>query len=216
MDLDKYKTAWNNQPKQTNQVSKAAIYKMAHAKSSSIVKWIFIIGILEFLFWILLNLFTAKSKYLKIYDSFNLTSFIEISYYIHYVVIIGFLYVFYKNYNAISVTDGTKELLQKIFKVRKTVKFYVYYNLLTFIILAIIVNVFIFSDLNHLKKILETNNAIIDESSLFTSMLITQILFLSLFLGLFWLFYQLLYGILLKKLLKNYKELTKFDEKKIL
>ncbi|CAL2082631.1 hypothetical protein LNI90_05150 [Tenacibaculum dicentrarchi] len=216
MDLDKYKTAWNNQPEQTNQVSKAAIYKMAHAKSSSIVKWIFIIGILEFLFWILLNLFTAKSKYLKIYDSFNLTSFIEISYYIHYIVIIGFLYIFYKNYTAISVTDGTKELLQKIFKVRKTVKFYVYYNLLTFIILAIIVNVFIFSDLNHLKKILETNNAIIDESSLFTSMLITQILFLSLFLGLFWLFYQLLYGILLKKLLKNYKELTKFDEKKIL
>ena len=48
--LEKYKKAWDNQPEETNKVSKIDIYKMAHSKSSSIVKWIFIIGVLEFVF----------------------------------------------------------------------------------------------------------------------------------------------------------------------
>ena len=42
MDLDAYKKTWENQPEETNTVSKIDIYKMAHSKSSSVVKWIFI------------------------------------------------------------------------------------------------------------------------------------------------------------------------------
>ncbi len=212
MDLDKYKKAWDNQPEETNKVSKVDIYKMAHSKSSSIVKWIFIIGILEFSFWLILNYFTSKSSYMEVYEKLNLTTFLKITYYIHYVVIITFLYIFYKNYSAISIMDGTKELLKKIFKIRRTVKLYVYYNLITFIILSIIVNVVIFSDSNKLKEIFKTGSINISDSSFFTIMLVTQIIFLIIFLGLFWLFYQLLYGILLKKLNKNYKELSKLEE----
>ncbi|MEX6625412.1 hypothetical protein PG913_07335 [Tenacibaculum pacificus] len=212
MDLDKYKTAWNNQPEEINTVSKVDIYKMAHSKSSSIVKWIFIIGILEFSFWILLNILTANSEYMKVYDQLNLTSFINFTYYIHYIVIIVFLYIFYKNYTSISVMDNTKELLNKIFKVRKTVKFYVYYNLITFIILSLIINIIIFSDKNNFKEVFNTENLIINNTNFFTVILISQILFLLIFLVLFWLFYQLLYGILLRKLNKNYKELTKFED----
>ena len=40
--LDKYKKAWGNQPEETNTVSEVDIYKLAHSKSSSVVKWIFI------------------------------------------------------------------------------------------------------------------------------------------------------------------------------
>ncbi|CAM1347027.1 hypothetical protein [Tenacibaculum insulae] len=214
MDLDKYKKAWNNQPEETNTVSKVDIYKMAHSKSSSIVKWIFIIGILEFSFWIILNICTSKSSYLEIYEKLNLTTFLNITYYIHYAVIIIFLYVFYKNYCSISIMDGTKELLKKILKVRKTVKVYVYYNLITFIILSIIVNVMIFSDQNKLKQVFNAEGINISESSFFSIMLVTQIIFLLIFLVLFWLFYQLLYGILLRKLSKNHKELSKFDDLK--
>ncbi|WP_237275384.1 hypothetical protein [Tenacibaculum ovolyticum] len=212
MDLDKYKKAWDNQPKETDTVSKVDIYKMAHSKSSSIVKWIFIIGILEFLFWIVLNYLTAKSDYMKVYDQLHLTSFIQFTYYVHYVVIVIFLYVFYKNYSSISIMDGTKELLKNIFKVRKTVKFYVYYNLITFVIISLIVNIIIFSDQNNLKEIFKTESSSINESSFFIIMIVVQVVTLLIFLVLFWLFYQLLYGILLKKLNKNYKELTKLEE----
>jgi hypothetical protein len=212
MDLDKYKKAWDNQPEETNTVSKIDIYKMAHSKSSSIVKWIFIIGILEFLFWGILNFFTSQSDYMEVYDKLHLTSFIKFTYYIHYVVIIIFLYVFYRNYSSISIMDGTKDLLKKIFRVRKTVKIYVYYNLITFVVLSVIVNFIIFSDRSKLKEIFNAESANISESSFFTIMLITQIVFLVIFLVLFWLFYQLLYGILLRKLNKNYKELTKLEE----
>ena len=212
MDLDNYKKAWDNQPEETNKVSKVDIYKMAHSKSSSIVKWIFIIGILEFSFWLILNFFTSKSSYMEVYEKLNLTTFLKVTYYIHYVVIIAFLYIFYKNYSAISIIDGTKELLKKIFRVRKTVKFYVYYNLITFVILSVIVNFIIFSDRNKLKEIFNAESTNISESNFFTIMLVTQIVFLLIFLGLFWLFYQLLYGILLRKLNKNYKELSKLEE----
>ena len=212
MDLDRYKKAWNNQPEETDIVSKVDIYKMAHSKSSSIVKWIFIIGILEFAFWLILNIATSNSSYLEIYEKLNLTTFLNITYYIHYVIIFIFLYIFYKNYSSISITDGTKELLENILKVRKTVKIYVYYNLITFVILSVIVNFIIFSDLGKLKEIFNIENISIDEGNFFIIMLMAQIVFLVIFLILFWLFYQILYGILLKKLNKNYKELVKLDE----
>ena len=212
MDLDRYKKAWNNQPEETDTVSKVDIYKMAHSKSSSIVKWIFIIGILEFAFWLVLNIATSNSSYIEIYEKLNLTTFLNITYYIHYVIIFIFLYIFYKNYSSISITDGTKELLENILKVRKTVKIYVYYNLITFVILSVIVNFIIFSDLGKLKEIFNIENISIDEGNFFIIMLMAQIVFLVIFLILFWLFYQILYGILLKKLNKNYKELVKLDE----
>ena len=129
-----------------------------------------------------------------------------------HVVIFIFLYFFYKNYSSISITDGTKELLENILKVRKTVKIYVYYNLITFVILSVIVNFIIFSDLGKLKEIFNIENISIDEGNFFIIMLMAQIVFLVIFLILFWLFYQILYGILLKKLNKNYKELVKLDE----
>jgi hypothetical protein len=48
--LDKYKETWSKQVEMPYKFSTLEIYKMAHAKSSSIVKWIFVIGILEFIF----------------------------------------------------------------------------------------------------------------------------------------------------------------------
>ena len=48
MDLSHYKKAWKNQPDENNKISQNEIYKMTQSKSTSIVKWIFIIGILEF------------------------------------------------------------------------------------------------------------------------------------------------------------------------
>ena len=96
--LDKYKKAWDKQPEETNKVSKADIYKMSRSKSSSIVKWIFIIGILELLFWAGLNLSFVGSSYLELYETLHIETFAYASVYLHYLVITLFLILFYKNY----------------------------------------------------------------------------------------------------------------------
>ena len=69
--LDKYKKAWINQPEETDTFSALDIYKLAHSKSSSVVKWIFIIALLEFILWSSLNLFMPEDFY-KIYRDLNL------------------------------------------------------------------------------------------------------------------------------------------------
>lgn len=210
--LDYYKKAWKNQPDEVYKVSKVDIYKMTQKNSSSIVKWIFIIGILEFAFWLALSYFSSSSKYIDIYKQLGLQKLIEVTGYIHYVVIVIFLFVFYKNYSAISVTDSTKQLINKILRVRKTVKFYVFYNLLTFLIMSIIINGIIFSDKTKFMLLFRIDDAIFNDTKFYSIMLVTQIVFIIIFLVLFWLFYQLLYGILLKKLNNNYKELSKLGE----
>ena len=50
-ELDLLKKDWKKNADSFEQVSESEIYKMIHRKSSSIVKWIFIISIIEFLFW---------------------------------------------------------------------------------------------------------------------------------------------------------------------
>ena len=125
MDLETYKKSWGNQQLENTSVD---IYKMSRSKSSSIVKWIFIIGVLELIFWTSLN-FMVPQKYLEFYKDFKVMELIKVSTYVHYVVILVFLVLFYKNYNSISITDNTRRLINRILSVRKTVKYYVYYNL---------------------------------------------------------------------------------------
>ena len=49
--LDVLKKAWKKEENSYDQVTEKDIYGMLHQKSSSIVKWILIISILEFAFW---------------------------------------------------------------------------------------------------------------------------------------------------------------------
>ena len=150
MDLDKYKKAWENQPEEINKVSKVDIYKMAHSKSSSIVKWIFIIGILELIFWACLNIFVVGSSYIDVYNELHLTFLVKISIYLHYFVIFLFLALFYKNYRSISIFDNTKKLINNILNTRKTVKYYVYFNIFYTILANIVITCFVFYDLDGL------------------------------------------------------------------
>ncbi|WGH75815.1 hypothetical protein P8625_01230 [Tenacibaculum tangerinum] len=200
MDLDKYKKAWENQPEETNKVSQVDIYKMAHSKSSSIVKWIFIIGLLEF---VLLNslyfLFDMEKAY-KEYEKLGLYDFMIYSQFIVYPILFYFLLKFYLNYKSISVIDSTKVLMDKIIKTRKTVRYYVLFNLLYVFVFGVIVTV------ATLRTHPEFNS-----QQVFVSIIATVITLL-IVLVVLWLFYQLLYGILLSKLNQNYKELAKLEQ----
>ena len=199
--LEKYKKTWDNQPDETKQFSALEIYKLAHSKSSSIVKWIFIIGVLEF---VILNslyfVFDMEEVYTE-YEKMGLKNFIFYSQIVAYVILFYFLVMFYLNYKRISTTDSTKTLMKKIIKTRKTVRNYVLFNLsymaLVMIAVAIASINTNFNDLNNKQIIL---------------IIIATLIATLLILGVLWLFYQLLYGILLRKLNRNYKELAKVND----
>jgi hypothetical protein len=210
MDLDTYKKSWKNQPKETSTVSSVDIYKMSHSKSSSVVKWIFIIGLLEVAFWGGLNLL-VPDDYMKVYTDFNLINFLNYYFILHYVVIALFLVLFYKNYTSVSAVENTKTLMNKILRVRKTVKYYVYYNLGGFVLVTIIVNSVMFSNQEILAKTMNPEKLNVDINTLLSVTLITQIVAILIMLLILWLFYKVTYGTLLKKLNKNYIELENLE-----
>lgn len=199
--LENYKKAWENQPKDTNKLSSAAIYKLAKSKSSSIVKWIFIIGILEF---IILNstyfFVDMEAAYLE-YQKLGLYNFVFYSQFFAYAIIIYFLFQFYNNYKKISVSDSTKVLMKKIIKTRKSVKNYVIFNLGY---MALIMLIVIIAEIN-----LKIDDININQMLL---VILLSLVVCLLALGCLLLFYQLIYGFLLKKLKRNYKELAKLDD----
>jgi hypothetical protein len=208
--LENYKKAWSNQPEETSKFSAKEIYKLAHSKSSSIVKWIFIVGLLELAFWLTINLLIPDSFY-KIYEDLNLENQVNFFMVLHYIVIIIFLYFFYMNYKKISIVDNTKSLIQKILNIRNTVKYYVYYNLAIVFLSSFILNGVLIGDSDKLMKVMNPENLTVNINQLITVTIISQIIAVLIFMALLWLFYKLIYGFLLKKLNRNYKELSKLD-----
>lgn len=198
--LDKYKKAWENQPEEANKLSAVEIYKIAQSKSSSIVKWIFIIGLLEFVvlnaLYFLLDMDEAYAEYEKM----GLENFVFYSQIIAYIILFYFLWMFYMNYKRISAVDSTKKLMTKIIKTRKTVRNYVLFNLGYMVLIMFTVTI---ASINLKFDALNTKKILL--------IIVLTIIVTALILGLLWLFYQLLYGILLKKLNRNYKELAKLD-----
>jgi hypothetical protein len=208
--LENYKKTWKNQPEEVNKLSSVDIYKMAHSKSSSIVKWIFIVGVLELAFWAGINLLIPDSFY-KIYEDLNLEKQVSFFMILHYLVIIVFLYFFYVNYKKISIVENTKNLIQRILNIRNTVKYYVYYNLAIVFLSSFIINIVLISDSDTLLKVMNPENLPINVNQLIAITIFSQLIAIIIFIVLLWLFYKLIYGILLKKLNRNYKELARLN-----
>ena len=212
MELDNYKKIWKNQPEEKNKLSALEIYKMTQLKSNSIVKWILIIGLLEFVFWFAVNNLGTKNGALDPFEKLNLINFIDNFNYFHYVVVVLFLLLFYRNFSSITTVDDTKNLMKNILLVRKTVKWYVYYNLINVVIFSVILNILIFNTPDGINILSGIENESFNQEHMRSVFIITQIVVIAVMILILWLFYYLLYGILLKKLNKNYKELTKLNE----
>ena len=212
MELDNYKKIWKNQPEEKNKLSALEIYKMTQSKSNSIVKWILIIGLLEFVFWFAVNYLGTKNGALDPFEKLNLINFIDNFNYFHYVVVVLFLLLFYRNFSLITTVDDTKKLMKNILLVRKTVKWYVYYNLINVVIFSVILNILIFNTPDGINILSGIENESFNQEHMRSVFIITQIVVIAVMILILWLFYYLLYGILLKKLNKNYKELTKLNE----
>lgn len=206
-ELDLLKKDWQKNDV-FEQVSEVDIYKMLHTKSSSIVKWIFIISILEILLWTSISVFFNTDDYLKNIKHEELNLFFEALTILNYAVILVFIYLFYKNYVSISTTVSTKQLMKDILKTRKTVQCYVWYNL-GMVALSLMIGFFM--AFNYNPEVVVLMDKIGNNTKVMVITIGVFILIIAAFLGIFWLFYRLLYGILLRKLYANYSELKKID-----
>ncbi|MGL5111062.1 MAG: hypothetical protein ACRC6O_00325 [Flavobacterium sp.] len=207
-ELDLLKKDWQKNEASFEQVSENDIYRMIHKRSSSIVKWILILSVLELLLWFILGLGINMDDYFKKMNHEEFTTYFTVYNILSYIVLFVFIYLFYKNYKIISTTASTKQLMRDIIKTRKIVNNYVYYNLGQ-LVLSFFIGIYIAFKFNpdsvKLADKIGDNYAMMAFTSLFL------LLFIALIFGAFWLFYRLIYGRLLKRLLDNYKELKKID-----
>jgi hypothetical protein len=207
-ELDLLKKDWQKNKDSFEQVSEIEIYRMIHKKSSSIVKWILIISILEVLLWTSLSMIFNADDYLENINNNGFASYLKLLNYLSYGVIVIFIYLFYKNYIRISTIASTKQLMKDILKTRKTVQYYVWYNLAmigVLLIIGFVIALFYNPETVILREKIESDPKIMAVTVSILA-LVSIVLF-----GLFWLFYRLLYGVLLRRLYANYKELKKID-----
>ncbi len=180
---------------------------MLHKKSSSIVKWIFYISLIEFCFWIIIS-FAFDTDWDKINVSNRLYLLLGALTLVNYIIIAVFIVLFYINYKSISASSNTQKLMKDILKTRKTVYYYVLYNVAMLVCGFALVLYFIFTSEDFLNQLQTARPESSLNSSLILAILISTIIvavIVVLLLG----FYRLIYGILLKRLKENYKELSK-------
>ena len=208
-ELELLKKDWETSSKNYPELDKKTLYKLINKRSSSLVKWIFIISLLEFVFWTLISLVTNDAESLEKLKSYNVEYIIYPLTVFGYLVLGYFFYVFYKNYKNISTTEDTKLLMERILKTRKTVKHYVIFNLV-FMYISIIIGVFIEITNNPEVQALingidadGTKNVTIFYLIIVGVSILAMVLITALLLG----FYYLIYGLLLKRLKANYKDL---------
>jgi hypothetical protein len=209
-ELDLLKKDWTKSNASFEQLSEMDIYKMIHKKSSSIVKWILILSILEVAVWTLLGFVFNSDDYLDKISNSSLELIFTIMTFVGYGVTLLFIYLFYKNYVRISTIVSTKQLMKDILRTRKTVQYYVWYNLAMIaygMIVGIIIAFTSSPEIEVLRKKTENSDNMMIMAITFSIVFLA----VALIFGLFWLFYRLLYGTLLRRLFANYKELKKID-----
>lgn len=207
-ELDLLKKDWKKSTASFEQISELELYKMIHKKSSSIVKWILIISVIEVLLWSALGIAFNGDDYLDKINKSSLELVFKVMNVSGYIITLVFIYLFYKNYVRISTIASTKQLMRDILRTRKTVQYYVYYNLFVVAYSMLVGFIIAFSyspEIEALQEKIATNNGAM-AITISLLVLITLLIF-----GTFWLFYRLLYGTLLRRLLANYKELKKID-----
>ncbi len=209
-ELDLLKKAWKNDPHVYEQVTENQIYKMILKRSSSIVKWILMISIAEFLLWSAIGLFFVDENYLKTLEMYHIDTLFKVISVLNYAVVIFFIFMFYKNFKTISTTDTVKKLMNSIIKTRKTVQYYIWYNLgmFAFIFIIVVISQIIYDP--NINSLIDSTKDV-NPQVFWIIIGLTYFVLFALTFGLFWLFYRLIYGFLMKRLHKNFEELKKID-----
>jgi large-conductance mechanosensitive channel len=211
--LDTLKKEWQKREPEFPKLTYDDIYAMILKKSSSIVKWIFIISIGEILLWTLISVLLLPDSSQDFNTEMGLGTATLISSIINYIIVAVFIFFFYKNYKSISTTETVKNLMESIIKTRKTVRYFVYYNIGVATLGLIAVNIYLFLNKEKLIDYLLAANdyGTITGEEVANAFFLAEFVIGTIFIGLLILFYYLIYGILLKRLKRNYSELKKIE-----
>ncbi|VAW10803.1 FIG00654529: hypothetical protein [hydrothermal vent metagenome] len=212
-ELELLKKDWQKKEEQLPKLSYNEIHTMLWKKSSSIVKWVLTISVLEFSLPHLLYLIPGMTeKNMDIYEKLGVKDLATTFWVLSYAITLYFIYLFYKRYKEISVLDSAKDLMEKIIKTRKTVKYYVIYGL-SFLFLAcalIFAGVYLTDNITDVFPPAEGAKEIAPEkfkNAVLWTIAIFSVVVVAVMGGI----YFLLYGRLLRKLNKNYKELKRLE-----
>tara|TARA_R110000868_G_scaffold45958_4_gene152185 strand:+ start:1748 stop:2395 length:648 start_codon:yes stop_codon:yes gene_type:complete len=212
-ELELLKKDWQKKEVEHPKLSYNEIHGMLWKKSSSIVKWIFIISILEFVLPHLLYLLPSARTNLDLFGTTGFNKyFIGFSVF-YYVVVFYFIYQFYKRYKEITVLDDTKNLMSKIKRTRKTVKNYIIFSLSMVLvtILLFMLGIYLNNDFTQLIEGMGDNVGKMSPEKLKNTIIIGIGVFGAIMVVVMGTIYFLLYGLLLRKLNRNYNELKKLE-----
>ncbi|WP_103865424.1 MULTISPECIES: hypothetical protein [Aquimarina] len=204
-ELELLKKNWKKQEDVLPKLTYQQIYQMILKKSSSIVRWIFIISILEFLLWASLDVvFRLNGMHAKLQKG-SIESFGTITTVVYYSILIYFIVRFYLNYKKIETTDSAKVLMNNILKTRKTVRHYIWVNIgfFAFIMMATVGYIIFFTD--------EFQSQALGNQPPVWLIVVSTLLITLVFVVLIALFYRVIYGIFTRRLQRNYKALEKID-----
>ncbi len=210
-ELELLKKDWQKEDSKYPKLTYDEIYKMILKKSSSIVKWIFIISLLEFALWTLVSFGLKDTESMKRFEQYDADMILIPITVLGYIILAYFFYLFFKNYKTISATDSAKNLMENILKTRRTVKYYVAFNLIYLVIATVVVLFIEFDQDQQLIGKLNEASANGEVFKFYATMIISVFVVLGIFIALLLLFYYLIYGLLLKRLNRNYKELKRLE-----
>lgn len=209
-ELEFLKQNWKKQEEHLPRLSYDQIYKMIWKRSSSIVKWIFVISIVELLLSSLLSIYMADATYWEQMEELQLKETTIFFYIVSYLITFYFIFCFYRNYRRISSTDDAATLMDNILKTRRTVKNYIAYILISTGLYSIVISWFTIQRHQIMQEAKDVSRYTFDTVD-WVKFTILGCLVLAVFLLALWLFYRLLYGILLRRLKRNYKELKRLE-----
>lgn len=209
--LELLKKDWKKKTSDLPSYSEVDLYKMIHKRSTSIVKWIVCVSVLELLFWIGMSVYMKNSDFSNAYQALDKFYFMTIAETISYGVIVTFIYLFYKNYRKINTSSSVKELIQQIITTRKTVQNYVKIVIvLTAITAFVTFGLLMQVDENMITLVQQAESD--GNTTLFYFILFIAVsIYIGLMILLIWGFYRIIYGIFLKRLYKNYEELKNIE-----
>ena len=213
-ELDLLKKHWQKADKNLPTYTYEQLYKMLHKRSSSIVKWILYISLIEFAVWGLLYFIIPQESH-EVNRKMGLARVMLIGTIISFVVFLFFIGLFYYNYSKIKITDSVKELMRRILRTRQTVYFFIIWNILGSVITMLLVSLHYARNKEMLLEMILSQDptlSIENTETIITGFFIGFTITAIVFIGVMLLLYRIFYMRLLKRLKVNYKRLQEIEE----
>ena len=211
-ELELLKQHWQQEDQDLPKLSYQELQNMIWKKSTSVVRWILIISLIELILPHLIYLLPSAQSGFEIYTQLGIGSWLLGFNIVYYTIALYFIYLFYKRYKEISVLDDSQKLMGNILKTRNTVKYYVIFSLSSalLVVLLVMAGIYTTPDLLELfPRDLETDQLNLSQYR--------QVLMLAVGIGgfaivsLMAIIYFLLYGFLIRKLRRNHQELRRIE-----